>query len=292
MEKCKFYKKGDCVNNKGGICQIKKSVDGLSLHCSGYWSEDKIKHLKYYAEMFSTGMKNKWSELYYIDLFSGPGKCIIREDGREINGTCMEALNLKDQFKKYIFIDSNVICIEDLKKRVGGNKGVEYYAGDCNNFIEEIIDKLSEYSLSLAIIDPDSLQFCFKSYEYLSKKKVDLIVNYPIGPVMRSVTSVLAKKLNSDTLDKFHPGWKDAVTVTKQTWGNSEETKIRNLINDYISKVEKLGYFSSRLVIPFNNIKNSMMYYLVFFTKNKKGLEFWDKKTNSLKKRNPQQSFL
>ena len=75
--------------------------------------------------------------------------------------------------------------------------------------------------------------------------------------------------------------------MTKETWGNSKEVMIRNLVKDYISKIEKLGYASSQLKVPFKNIKNSTMYYLVLFSKNKKGIEFWDKKTNSL---NPQKS--
>lgn len=88
--KCEFYKKGDCEHRKDGICQKYKSKDdNLGLHCSGSWSEDKIRHFKFYTRMFSTGMKNKWPKLYYLDLFSGPGKCIIRENLKEINGTCL-----------------------------------------------------------------------------------------------------------------------------------------------------------------------------------------------------------
>ena len=77
---CSFYKKGDCEYRKDGICQKHRSKDdNLSLHCSGSWSEDKIKHFKYYTEMFSTGMKNKWPKLYYIDLFIVSVDSPIRE---------------------------------------------------------------------------------------------------------------------------------------------------------------------------------------------------------------------
>jgi len=290
MEKCNFYKKGDCIYRKDGLCQKHKSKDdNLSLHCYGFWSEDKIGHFKYYAEMFSTGMKNKWPKLYYIDLFSGPGKCIIRENLKEINGTCLEVVNLKDKFTQYFLVDKNPLCISNLKQRIGEQNNIKYYNEDCNIAIEKIIKTIPDYSLSLAIIDPDSLQFCFDSYEQLSKKKIDLIVNYPIGPIERAISSVLKKKLDSDTLDKFHPGWKDI--VSKKTWGNSKDVVIRNLVKNYINEIEKLGYYSSPSIIPFKNIKNTTMYYLVLFSKDKKGIEFWDKKTNSLKNRNPQRSF-
>jgi len=287
MEKCKFYKNGKCINNNNGICQKYKSkYDSLSLHCSGYWSEDKINHLKYYAAMFSTGMKNKWPKLYYIDLFSGSGRCILREELKEIDGTCVGIINLKDKFTKYFLIDKNPICINDLKKRIGEKINVEYYNDDCNIIIENIIKSIPDNSLSLAIIDPDSLQFCFRSYEQLSKKKIDLIVNYPIGPIERAISSVLRKKVKSSTLDSFHPGWRNI--VSKKNWGNSKEVSIRNLIKDYVNKIEMLGYYSSPLMVPFKNIKNTTMYYLVLFSKNKKGLEFWDKKTKAFKNKNPQ----
>lgn len=289
MKKCNFYKGGKCINNKDGICQKYKSkYDNLTLHCSGYWSEVKIDHLKYYAAMFSTGMKNKWPNLFYIDLFSGPGRCIIREGLKEIDGTPIEIINLKDKFKKYFLIDKNPICINDLKKRVGKKVNVEYYNDDCNVVLEDIIESIPDNSLSLAIIDPDSLQFHLSSYEQLSKRKVDLIINYPIGPIERGIFSVLRKKAGSNVLDKFHPGWKNI--VSRRKWGNSKEANIRNLIKDYINRIEKLGYYSSPLMVPFKNIKNTTMYYLILFSKNKKGIEFWRKKTKAFKDKKPQKS--
>lgn len=121
--KCQSYKNGDCVNNKDGICQTHKSEDGLSLHCCGSWSKDKIDHFEYYAEMFSTGMKNKWNgRLYYVDLFSGPGKCIARENLEEFDGTCMRAVNIKDKFNHYFLVDTNSLCIKDLKQRLKNEK--------------------------------------------------------------------------------------------------------------------------------------------------------------------------
>lgn len=291
MTRCKFYIKSNCSFRKNGLClKYKSSKDDLRLRCSGRWSKNKINYLKYYAGMFSTGMKNKWPRLYYIDLFSGPGKCIIREGLQEVNGTCLEVVSLRDKFTKYFFIDKNPICIRHLKKRMKGLKNIEYYTDDCNKAIESIVTKIPDYSLSMAIIDPDSLQFCFSSYENLSRKKIDLIVNYPIGPIERAISSVRRKKLNSKKLDKFHPGWRDI--VEKNTWGNSKRIIIRKLIKDYVEKVEALDYYSSPSIVPFKNIKNTTMYYLILFSKDKKGIEFWNKVTNSLKKKNPQQSFL
>ncbi|MDD5290257.1 MAG: three-Cys-motif partner protein TcmP [Patescibacteria group bacterium] len=280
MEKCKCYKN---ENKKDGLCQKYKSkIDGLSVHCSGFWTEDKIRHFKHYAEMFSTGMKNKWQgRLYYIDLFAGPGKCIIRENQKEIDGTCLEVASLKDKFKKYFFVDKNITCIEDLKKRLEKHNNIEYYNDDCNIAIKKIVEEIPDNSLSLAIVDPDSLQFHFNSYKELAKRKIDLIVNYPICPVGRAFSSVLSKKSNSVILDKFHPGWRDVVDVNKKSW----RMAMGDLIKDYINKIERLGYYSNSVKAPFKNDKNATMYYLLMFSKDKRGIEFWDKIINSFKKK-------
>lgn len=286
---CESYKNGICNFLKNGICQkYKSSEDSLSLHCAGSWSEDKIAYFKYYAEMFSTGMKNFWPKRYYIDLFSGPGKCIIRENNKEIEGSCLVATKLKDKFTKCFFIDNNPVCIKDLKIRTKSENNIVFAEGDCNKIIEKIIDDIPEKSLSLGFIDPDSLQFKFDNYNILTKRKIDLIVNYPIGPIERTVSALKKKNRDSEIMDKFHPGWK--CVLCKKTWGHSKGQNIKNLIGDYIKKVESLGYFSSDLV-PFKNSKNTILYYLIAFSGSKKGIDFWKKASQGIQKRNPQLSF-
>ena len=85
-------------------------------------------------------------------------------------------------------------------------------------------------------------------------------------------------------MDEFHPGWRDI--INKKPW----KTAIIDLVKDYVNKIEGLGYYSNSSIVPFKNIKNTTMYYLALFSKDKKGIEFWDKKTESLKKRNPQRT--
>lgn len=287
---CEFYKNGKCKFKKEGICEKYKSrADNLSLHCAGFWSEDKVRHFKYYADMFSTGMKNRWHNRYYIDLFAGPGKCIIRENFKEINGTCLEVFNLKDKFTKYFFIDKNSICIKDLKKRLADNSRVDFINDDCNLALNNVVKYIPEFSISLAIIDPDSLQLNFDSFKILSKIKGDLIINYPIGPVERAVSAALAKNnYKTSRLDKFHPGWREI--VTKKSWGCDKKQNIRNLVADYIKKICDLGYFSAKLnLVPFKNSKNTTMYFLIAFSKSEKGIDFWKKKEQGLKNKNRQQ---
>ena len=234
---CEFYKNGSCnLRGKDGLCnKYKAREDGLSLRCTGSWSKEKIGLFKYYAEMFVTGMKNKWEKRYYIDLFAGPGKCIIREDLGEIDSSCLEIINLKDKFTKYFLVDKSLSCIKDLKKRVGDDKSAVFLNEDSNLEIKKIIQTIPENSLSLAIIDPDSLQFHFDNYTELSKCRVDLIVTYPIGPIERAISSVYKQRLKSDILDKFQVG---AVLVSTQVVAETQDT---DLAQEFFAKIEESG---------------------------------------------------
>lgn len=278
MPRCE-YKGKKCEED--GICSIMKSAqDNLSLRCVGEWSKDKIEYFNYYAQMFSTGMKAKWHDRYYIDLFSGPGKCVIRETMEEIKGSPLNALNVKDKFSGYFFVDKNNVCILDLKKRIATSmEKIKFFPEDCNMAIEKVVSEIPEYSLSLIIIDPASLQFNFNSFNKLSKIKGDLIVNYPIYPIERAISAALAKSdYNSSKLDKFHPGWREI--VARKSWGDSKKQNIKNLMKDYINKIESLGYLSA-VPIPFKNSKNATLYFLIYFSKNQKGIEFWEKEQAS-----------
>jgi len=287
MVKCEFYNKEGCKFNKDGICtKYKSKSDNLSLHCSGEWTKEKVAHFKWYADIFSLGMKNKWPSRFYIDLFCGPGKSIIREGLEEINGTVLDVLDIREKFTKYFFVDMNKICIESLKKRVGERSDIEFYSSDCNLIIEKIIDSLPSYSLSLAVIDPDSLQFNFKNYGILSRKKVDLIINYPIAPIERAISSVASSNYESRVLDNFHPGWRNI--INKNTWGNGKKEKMRKLREDYFQKIRDLGYYSCNIMSPVKNGRNATLYYLIFFSKDKKGIEFWEKQIKSFDEKNRQ----
>ena len=70
--------------------QTISEVDGLPVRCVGEWAMEKIYHLVQYFGIFSTGMKFKWDgKINYIEICSGPGRCINRSRGTEFNGTSL-----------------------------------------------------------------------------------------------------------------------------------------------------------------------------------------------------------
>jgi beta-lactamase superfamily II metal-dependent hydrolase len=58
--------------------------DGLPAAEVGPWAVEKYRRVGMYAEIFSTGMKNRWDCRAYIDLFAGPGHAVIRRLVRQV----------------------------------------------------------------------------------------------------------------------------------------------------------------------------------------------------------------
>ena len=56
--------------------------DGLTIPEIGSWAEKKYRLVGDYCEIFITGMKNKWTNLIYIDLFAGSRFAGIRRTNK------------------------------------------------------------------------------------------------------------------------------------------------------------------------------------------------------------------
>ncbi len=167
-------------NSQDGICTIKIANDGIPIRCVGGWSKEKLYYLKKYVDTFTTSMRNKWKgEIYYIDLFAGPGKCIVRDNEEEIDGSPLISLNTKYPFKEYYFVDMNLDACAALEERCREHKYIERIRiinDDCNKAVHDIIDNIPKRSLSLAFIDPTGLEPKFQTIEKLAQRKVDLII--------------------------------------------------------------------------------------------------------------------
>jgi hypothetical protein len=92
------------------------STDGLPIRDSGPWVDTKHRLLAYYADMFATGMKFKWKSRVYLELFSGPGKCVIRDTGKEELGSPLQVIG--HEFTKFIFTEMSVSAAEALAERL------------------------------------------------------------------------------------------------------------------------------------------------------------------------------
>ncbi len=62
--------------------QIEVEPDGLFTPTVREWSLEKYKLVGSYCDIFTNGMKKKWNQLVYIDLFAGAGYAKIKENNK------------------------------------------------------------------------------------------------------------------------------------------------------------------------------------------------------------------
>jgi three-Cys-motif partner protein len=131
------------------LIAVDVSDDGLTCSEVGKWAEEKHGLVSFYAKLFSTGMKDKWHERVYIELYAGSGYSKIRETSRKIAGSPIQALTLEHPFDKYIFCEKNSKNLDALKVRVEKTAPlakVTYVLGDCNQRIDDILAEIPPHS--------------------------------------------------------------------------------------------------------------------------------------------------
>lgn len=285
--KCNKQERRDTTEND--LCiQVNSIVDGLPVRCVGQWAEQKIYLLNQYFGIFTTGMKNKW-EINYIEICSGPGRCISREIGKEFNGTALQIIKHSafQNLHKALFFDFNPVIIETLNNRINllNHSKAKAIIGDynkpeeiCNNILNEI----SSDSLNLVFIDPTDCSVPFNLIQHLKKSipNIDFIINVAIGTdINRNIKGVL---LNQEKYEKTKEKYtqflgSNSFFQDKKNIKFAEENKnleLRNAFRDaYQVSLKGIGYEH------FRNTRVQNFYDILFASANEKGIEFWDKAT-------------
>ena len=214
------------------------SVDGLPMRPSGPWIARKHFFLDRYCGILSKGMKKQWN-LVYIDLFAGPGRCLVELDPpHESVGSPLIALGYN--FDRYIFVEQNEEDFKALCTRCGHspkNKNILFVQRDCNNVAEIINSHLSTNDLCFAFIDPTGIDIHFDSIKKLTAngRKVDLLINIMFGMDIKRNFERYYRRDGSD-LDLFLGGnvdWNEIKTPT-------------DALNLYKKRIGDLGYKTVR----------------------------------------------
>lgn len=247
--------------------------DGHWVRPVGPWSRDKLYFLSRYLDAFTTSMREKWGSLHYIDLFSGPGVCKIREGGELIDGSPLLAANVNHKFVQLHLCDSDQRCTSSLAARlqmISQPREPDIQTGDANECVHKIVEKIpSRGCLSLAFLDPSGLHLHYSTLEALASRKIDLIIFFPDHiDALRNWKVYYKDKLNSNL---------DSVLGAGVEWREQLEhanDKAAKLTEMYETQLEKLGYHhrTTHRIMD----KRRRLYKLIFCSKNRKGLQIWE----------------
>ena len=258
--------------------------DGLKTSEVGAWAETKYRLLALYDELFSTGMKNKWDQRVYVDLYAGAGHSRVLGTGRCLKGSPIIALTVPHPFDKYIFCEEDEELLDALKaraERIAPQANVAYIRGNCDAKIEKICREIPKGSstnrvLSLCLVDPFDFGLKFKTLTRLSTFFMDFVVLLAIGmDANRNYDHYVDG--NSTKIDEalgnteWRERWK-AIGVRRSEFRPF-------LANEFCRSMESLDYLKKpldRMKLVRSVEKNLQLYYLALFSRNEMAFKFWD----------------
>lgn len=270
-----------------GLCKNVMSVlDGLPVRCVGEWGYDKVYRLTQYFGVFASGMKNKWTGLNYLEIGSGPGRCILRETGEELDGTSLAVIN-RDAFsfiRKAIFVDKNEDVVTSLNDRISslGKSGIaEATTGDYTDLTRmgHVLSELPDRCLNLVFLDPTDCSIPFSLIRLIDKSlvNVDVIANIALKTdVGRNIRSAILDPAFKQVRQKYSSflGGEDFFRKAEvnESAKSGKDAKLRELfLDEYRVNLGALGFIYTDTV-PVKNY-----YHLFYASKDSRGLDFWQK---------------
>jgi three-Cys-motif partner protein len=256
--------------------------DGLHTPEVGDWAEHKYRLIAYYAEMFSTSMKQKWDSRAYIDLFAGAGRGRVRDTARILETSALLALGVPDPFDRYVFCDLDPACTDALQRRCdreyGDTRRVNYLTGDSNELVQEILDLMREQRqrgslLSFCVADPCKMaNLKFSTIEQLSTLYADFLVLIPSYMDAHRNEGAYMSSGNT-TVEEFlgDPDWRTKRAASAGDFGAF-------IVDQFGQAMKRLGFIYNGpgeevpIYLPGKNFK---LYHLAFYSKNELGMKFW-----------------
>jgi three-Cys-motif partner protein len=258
--------------------------DGLFIPEVGPWAENKYEILHHYNHMFATGMKNRFHNRVYIDLFSSAGIAKIRDTNRFVLTSSLIALNLQDPYDQYIYCDIDEKCVSALLQRVEKHfpsTRANYIKGDCNEKVSEILSLLPKPSksntvLTFCVVDPYNLGINFSTIRELNKYRMDFLVLLSWMDASRNEFRYI--EYDNKRVDNFLGD--DKWRVKREVLKKKKYDFCKFLAEEFVQRMMTLGYPETALKTLFpirSTDKKLFLYHLAFFSKSEKGYDFWNK---------------
>lgn len=260
--------------------EIEIQDDGLFAPPVGAWAEEKHRHVSLYSTLFSSGMKKKWSNRIYVELYAGAGYSRIRDTSKLILGSPLRALSLEVPFDRYVFCEENREKLDALKtraKRAFPNADIAYIEGDCNEKTREILAAIPRGSaLSLCFVDPYNISLDFGTIRTLAAAgRIDFLILLALGmDASRNYDHYLRDE--SHKIDNFlgSDSW-------RQRWAKAQWDAVkftRFLADEFTASMAALNYIPPPHYMMKEvklTEKNVPLYRLALFSRNPLAYKYW-----------------
>jgi three-Cys-motif partner protein len=283
----KLQARGPLVKKKDRwpeLCELVAQDDGLVVRDSGPWAEKKLHFWNAYIDITTSSMVGHvgWPEgVVYVDLFAGPGVCLISGANRRVPGSPLIAAHAPKAFRKILLCELdpvNAIACQDRLNRSPAAATSKVFCGDCNDEVSKIAAEIPRGALTLAFIDPTGLHIKMTTITKLaSAGRVDLLILFPDAvDVLRNID--LYRLQPNSNLDQFlgsDSNWRAEL----DSLGDSEPSRVRQLFatlyTQQLKKHAKYEVFGQEIIKG----PQGPLYRLIFASKHPRGAEFWEKVT-------------
>jgi three-Cys-motif partner protein len=275
----------------------------------GPWAKEKLEALEQYLNFYTTVLKNQNHWLLgtiFVDAFAGPGLSRVRSaeplaepiglfgaevqtdpaEAEFLRGSPRVALEIRNPFSSYIFVERNPERVEELNKLksdFGPARIISVQEDDANSALKAWLASSIDWKRHRAVVflDPFGMQVPWSTIEALAKTKaIEVIINFPLG---MAIQRLLIKS------GQIPPGWQLSLDTFfgSKDWRNLVYEAKSDLLGSQISKVDKSGiklleWYRGRLRNIFGhvstarlikNTRGNPLYYLIWAGPNRKGLE-------------------
>lgn len=183
--------------------------DGLRIRANGAWAAEKLSFLdRFVPPALSITMRK--TERVYVDLFAGPGRNVVPETGREIEGSALRALQLRGQGRDGPpFTHAHIVNLTGLdadaveartSRLYAARQGlvprphVHIHRGDANVLLPEIMQTIHPRAYVFVFADIEGIrQWPWSSVAALKARgheSVDLYMLFPLDMAINRLISV------------------------------------------------------------------------------------------------------
>lgn len=252
--------------------------DGLLTPPVGEWAYKKYLRVWMYDQIVSQGMKHKWSDRVYVDLFAGAGYVRLRDSGLIVPNAAMLAFHVGQRFGRYILCDEDPEKLDALRKRIeriAPDADVCYIQGDSNERVAEVCDLVPRNALSFCFVDPYGINIKLETIRRLaSGRKMDFLILLALQMDANRNRALYASE-GSKRLDEFlgSIGWRKEWEEAEREGGDFR----RFLADQYVRAMMRIGYAQTSIedMYEMRTESNVSIYYLAFFSKHPLGYRYW-----------------
>lgn len=258
--------------------------DGLLVEKVGPWAKQKLKLVTDYIQA-SGGARRDFlrTDAAYIDVFSGPGRSKIRDNGQFIDGSPVAAFKKGKAslapFTSIHISDARTDLLASCKARLEV-LGAPVYPekGPASDAMPAIVRQLDPSGLHFAFLDPHNLgALSFDLFQTLSKlKRIDIIVHVSVSDLQRNVDRYTSE-LHTQ-FDKFAPGWRAHISAEM----NQERLRAK-MLEYWSDKVMALGLPRAKHCELITGSRNQRLYWLIFLAKASFAHSLWKKISSAAK---------